>query len=121
MRSGKNDVTGVKKVKMVVLENEGVGHNMHIMCKKDEGIVMPNFAARSASVFQLSRYENSGGGYPAPPVGARCRAQVERSSLFDPEFDIECQVLGTDNYNFWNHQYLRMYLEYISVKTGVPR
>ena len=48
------------------------------MCKKDEGIVMPNFSAPRA-VFALSRYEKppeGGGGYPSP-VGARVNIPYE--------------------------------------------
>ena len=37
------------------------------MCKKDEEIVMPNFAALRAAVFQLSTKNLRGGGYPPPP------------------------------------------------------
>ena len=45
------------------------------MCKKDEGIVIPNFAALRAAVFSVI-YEKppGGGGYP-PPVGARVNPQ----------------------------------------------
>ena len=43
------------------------------MCKKNEEIVMPNFAALRAAVFPLStKTSGGGGGYP-PPVGARVK------------------------------------------------
>ena len=41
------------------------------MCKKDEGIVMPNFAALRAEVFPLSTKNLRGGADIRPPVGAR--------------------------------------------------
>ena len=37
------------------------------MCKNDEGIVMPNFAALRAAVFPLSTKNLRGGGYLPPP------------------------------------------------------
>ena len=42
------------------------------MCKKNEGIVMSNFAALRAAVFKLFSKNLRGGGYP-PPVGARVK------------------------------------------------
>ena len=46
------------------------GHNLHIMCNKDEGIVMPNFTACSAAVFPLST-KNLRGPISAPPPSVR--------------------------------------------------
>ena len=41
---------------------------MHTMCKIDERIVVPNFAALRAAVFPLSAKNlRGGGGYPPPP------------------------------------------------------
>ena len=42
------------------------------MCKKDEGIVMPNFAVPRAAVSSVIYEKPPGGGYP-PPVGARVK------------------------------------------------
>ena len=41
------------------------------MCKKDVGIVMPNFAALRAAVFQLSTKNLRGGRISAPPPSVR--------------------------------------------------
>ena len=43
------------------------------MCKNDEGIVMPNFAALRAAVFPLSTKNLRGGADIRPPVGARVK------------------------------------------------
>ena len=40
---------------------------MHTMCKIDEGIVIPNFAALRAAVFPLFAKNLSGGRISAPP------------------------------------------------------
>ena len=55
---------------------------MHILCKKDEGIVMPNFVALRAAVFPLST-KNLRGADIRPPVGARVKvAKSETSRWF---------------------------------------
>ena len=46
------------------------------MCNQDEGIVMPNFAALRVAVFPISTKNfGGGGGYP-PPVGARVKTKA---------------------------------------------
>ena len=40
---------------------------MHTMCKIDEVIVIPNFAALRAAVFPPIAKNLRGGGYPPPP------------------------------------------------------
>ena len=62
------------------------GHKLHIMCKKNEEIVMRNFAARSAAVFQLSTKNLRGGGgmtSALPPVRGLTRG-VEGGELRAP-------------------------------------
>ena len=46
------------------------------MCKNDEGIVMPNFAALRAAVFPLSTKNLRGADIRPPPVGARDISRV---------------------------------------------
>ena len=47
---------------------------MHTMCKIDERIVIPNFAALRAAVFPLSAKNLRGGADIRPPVGARVKS-----------------------------------------------
>ena len=47
-----------------------------MMCKKDEGIVIPKFAALRAAVFLLSTKTSEGRISAPPPVGARVKGML---------------------------------------------
>ena len=55
---------------------------MHTMCKIDEGIVIPNFAALRAAVFPLSAKNLRGGRISAPPLGARVNGPDKENRIF---------------------------------------
>ena len=57
------------------------GYNLHIMCTKDEEIVMPNFAALHAAVFPLSTKNLPTARISAPLVGAQFNFEIQLSSF----------------------------------------
>ena len=82
--------------------------NLHIMGKKDGGIVMPNFTALCAAVFSLStKNSGGGGGYPLS-VGARLRGKHLFIDNFEHSSSSEYQVKIFNFLFYFNVQFLSL-------------